>query len=180
MATINGRHFYRFQYLKSDHWQNLRLEKMVEVDAHCLRCGIRDLSNDVHHVRYRKLYDVELSDLIVLCRDCHKIMHEVLEASKIGDENAVAKVMSKMREFKCVHQPKQMGDLFQKMRVQGILPVRASKPRPPLQKPKRPRKLHEAIKKAYRKSYTRLLFIELRKVGFLDDLCAAFESGEIG
>ena len=31
MRGISGRHFYRFKYLKSDHWQNLRLEKLVEV-----------------------------------------------------------------------------------------------------------------------------------------------------
>jgi hypothetical protein len=79
VPTVEGRHFYRFKYLKSDHWQNLRLEKLASVDACCERCGTRDLSNDVHHLNYRKLYDVQLDDLAVLCRRCHDLVHEALE-----------------------------------------------------------------------------------------------------
>ena len=80
MASIARRHAYRFGYLKSEHWANLRLAKLAEQDACCQACDHRDLSNDVHHVLYREsLYDTSLDDLVVLCRDCHERVHCVLE-----------------------------------------------------------------------------------------------------
>lgn len=66
-------------YLRSEHWQNLRLEKLATCDAVCHFCGIRSLSNDVHHVKYpSRLRDTQLRHLRVLCRDCHNTVHEVL------------------------------------------------------------------------------------------------------
>lgn len=78
-SRINAKHHYRFKYLKSEHWQNLRIAKLASVDAECKKCGKRDLSNDVHHLRYKSLYDVELTDLVVLCRECHDFAHEALD-----------------------------------------------------------------------------------------------------
>jgi len=71
--------WYRNTYLKSEHWSNLRLFKLGSVDAKCNLCGVRDLSNDVHHIVYKKLYDIELGDLVVVCRGCHKEVHEAIE-----------------------------------------------------------------------------------------------------
>lgn len=79
---IAAKHHYRFKYLKSEHWSNLRIEKLASVDACCKNCGRRDLSNDVHHLNYRNLYDVTLSDLVVLCRECHDLAHEALEVCR--------------------------------------------------------------------------------------------------
>lgn len=78
-GQINAKHHYRFSYLKSEHWSNLRLAKLASVDAKCKRCRFRDLSNDVHHLRYRGLYDVQIEDLVVLCRSCHSFVHEALD-----------------------------------------------------------------------------------------------------
>lgn len=79
---VAAKHFYRFKYLKSDHWQNLRLEKLVATKAQCVYCWERDVFNDVHHLNYRKLYDVKLDDLIVLCRKCHDLFHGMLKLHK--------------------------------------------------------------------------------------------------
>jgi len=97
-SRVESKHHYRFKYLKSDHWQNLRLEKMVSVDARCKNCGARDLSNDVHHLRYKKLYDVELNDLVVLCRGCHDLAHVALGAFRERIKNSV-NVWKKTKEF---------------------------------------------------------------------------------
>jgi hypothetical protein len=78
--SAQARHFYRFVYLKSEHWRNLRLEKLAERDACCAICKFRDLANDVHHIDYRELYNVQLCDLRVLCRGCHSKLHKLLEA----------------------------------------------------------------------------------------------------
>lgn len=80
--SIAGKHFYRFKYLKSDHWQSLRLEKLANAGAKCCRCNHVDISNDVHHLNYRNLYDVTLMDLVVLCRSCHEKIHETMDAAR--------------------------------------------------------------------------------------------------
>lgn len=71
-------YYYRNNYLRSDHWQNLRLQRLVKSKCRCALCGKEDISNDVHHVNYRNLKDVRISDLRVLCRKCHDQVHEVM------------------------------------------------------------------------------------------------------
>lgn len=84
--SIEGKHFYRFSYLKSDHWDLLRLRKLASVDTKCKLCLERSLSNDVHHLNYRNLFDVKLNDLVVLCRSCHNSVHEIIKkCQKIND-----------------------------------------------------------------------------------------------
>lgn len=98
--NVGARHFYRFRYLRSEHWSNLRLQKLAETDARCFHCGKRDLSNDVHHLIYRRLYDVTTEDLIVLCREDHDLYHEVLaehkdeiNAKEYGSQRAITTMM---------------------------------------------------------------------------------------
>lgn len=79
--------FYRATYLKSEHWRNLRLQKLVESDCLCLRCGKQSQHNDVHHLNYKNLYDVETIDLVVLCRKCHELVHEKLDQIKLLTES---------------------------------------------------------------------------------------------
>lgn len=68
------RDFYRNIYLKSEHWINLKKEKLKEFDCCALCNSIKKL--DVHHLNYKNLYDVELSDLLVVCRPCHAKIHK--------------------------------------------------------------------------------------------------------
>lgn len=67
------RGWYRFQYLKSDHWKRLRKEK-IKSSSFCEICR-NNSPEQVHHVRYRSIYDVELSDLQAVCRTCHCAIH---------------------------------------------------------------------------------------------------------
>src|SRR4051794_23720381 len=66
-------------YLKTDHWQQLRL-KMLEFASHrCSICSSSDLLQ-VHHARYTVngesiLFKETENDLIVLCDDCHTVFH---------------------------------------------------------------------------------------------------------
>jgi 5-methylcytosine-specific restriction endonuclease McrA len=72
--TNDKRAFYRSEYLKSDHWKQLRKRKLIE-KTKCESC--EQTSNlDVHHLNYKNLFDVELCDLQVLCRKCHTAEHE--------------------------------------------------------------------------------------------------------
>lgn len=74
--------WYRTHYLKSSHWSDLRLKKLAETDARCETCGKQNFANDVHHIQYKNLWDVDTSDLRVLCRDCHNLIHDALENLK--------------------------------------------------------------------------------------------------
>lgn len=80
--STSGNHYYRFTYLKSEHWQNLRIEKLTQVDAHCVFCWNRDLRHDVHHIVYKRLWDAKPHDLVVLCRHCHDLAHAALRYRK--------------------------------------------------------------------------------------------------
>lgn len=78
--TNNKRKYYREEYLKSDHWNKLRA-LMIEKYPNCAVCG--QTASDVHHVKYRNLYDVEESDLRTVCRVCHTKIHRVLDSGKL-------------------------------------------------------------------------------------------------
>lgn len=70
--TNDHREWYRSVYLHSDHWRELRARKLAN-NPRCQRCGAK--AGDVHHRRYRSIFDVQLRDLESLCRKCHKAEH---------------------------------------------------------------------------------------------------------
>jgi hypothetical protein len=77
---IEARHSYRFGYLKSEHWQCLRVKALAECDARCFFCNVRDLSNDVHHIHYpEELKKTRTVMLRVLCRNHHARLHELMD-----------------------------------------------------------------------------------------------------
>ncbi|MES2366994.1 MAG: hypothetical protein V4563_14055 [Pseudomonadota bacterium] len=81
--SIDSKHSYRFEFLKSEEWKGRRLIILAERLARCEICSVEDWSNDVHHTRYRKNWDHYCrSDLRVACRDCHDIIHFVMAHRK--------------------------------------------------------------------------------------------------
>jgi 5-methylcytosine-specific restriction endonuclease McrA len=62
---------YREGYLKSEHWQEVRKEKLKQAGYKCERCGAKE-SLDIHHLHYRTLGHERMSDLQALCRSCHQ------------------------------------------------------------------------------------------------------------
>lgn len=64
----------------SDHWKNLRATKLA-LNFQCQVCGTEN-NLDVHHVRYKSLYDVGMRDLLTLCRTCHETLHEWMKTTK--------------------------------------------------------------------------------------------------
>lgn len=69
------------QYLESDHWKQTRKEALKHYGNKCFVCISKNNPN-VHHRRYQRgkvsiLYQETMDDLIVLCRDCHAISHQV-------------------------------------------------------------------------------------------------------
>lgn len=66
------------EYLKSDDWLTKRYLKRLRAN----RCGICGSTDNlhVHHLNYKNLVDVDMSDLRVLCKRCHFLAHELHRA----------------------------------------------------------------------------------------------------
>lgn len=80
-SGLSKREWYRTIYLQSDHWRLLREEKFKASGKVCVGC---DRSNDlqVHHKKYRSIFNVTVDDLEVLCRHCHTAEHEALKKER--------------------------------------------------------------------------------------------------
>lgn len=67
------------ELLKDPRWQRKRLERLDLAKWACSACESTTATLHVHHKQYikgRKPWEYELSELDVLCADCHKGHHE--------------------------------------------------------------------------------------------------------
>lgn len=62
-------------YLKSEKWKRKRLAKGFKQNFTCERCGTycRD-AFEIHHKTYIHVFKEPLSDLMLLCPNCHRII----------------------------------------------------------------------------------------------------------
>lgn len=73
---IKKRDYYA--YIRSEAWQEKRrlfYRKSKRV-GRCAACLATDKPLDLHHKTYKRLGIERLGDLELLCRDCHKLVHE--------------------------------------------------------------------------------------------------------
>lgn len=73
----DGRSAYH-QYLSSDEWRARRKAKLKDAEYHCERCGAvhsKGVQLHVHHRTYKRVTREKLTDLEVLCADCHRREH---------------------------------------------------------------------------------------------------------
>lgn len=73
------------EYLRSDDWLTKRYLKRMKRN-NCAICNSRHRL-EVHHLNYRNLVDVEMSDLRVLCHRCHFLGHDLHRAGKFKFKN---------------------------------------------------------------------------------------------
>lgn len=66
------------EYLQTDHWRTLRLDKLREAGHRCQLCNT-STGLEVHHRSYENLGRESLADLIALCGDCHGHFHDKLK-----------------------------------------------------------------------------------------------------
>lgn len=74
------------EYLKSDHWKDLRAEKWRKCRKNgVVRCAICASTDklETHHLFYRSIYDVATADLRILCSTCHEIAHELISSGEL-------------------------------------------------------------------------------------------------
>ena len=72
MGTAH-KHSYRFVFLKSDKWKDVRYEALAREQMLCQICNEENFNSDAHHIFYPKsVWDTEADDLVILCRPCHE------------------------------------------------------------------------------------------------------------
>lgn len=69
-------------YLDSLHWKNLRAT-ILGGKPSCQVCQEKE-AKDVHHMVYRNIVDIKVTDLLPVCRDCHKIIHQAIRDNYIS------------------------------------------------------------------------------------------------
>jgi 5-methylcytosine-specific restriction endonuclease McrA len=73
-------------YLRSKAWAAKRNQAIDAAGHKCQTCGSRE-ALQVHHMTYKRLKNEPLSDLRVLCVDCHKNAHES-DGKAVSDSTA--------------------------------------------------------------------------------------------
>lgn len=66
------------EYLKTDHWQQVRSEALQRANYRCQLCCSKENLN-VHHNNYENLWNEQLEDVVTLCRSCHAKFHNIKE-----------------------------------------------------------------------------------------------------
>jgi len=74
-SGLSKKNWYWQVYLKSEHWADLRKEALANAKFKCSKCECGG-NLDVHHERYKSIYNVTQDDLSVMCRKCHHAEHE--------------------------------------------------------------------------------------------------------
>lgn len=73
------------EYLETKHWKQVRKAALKAIGHKCQLCGKKKRLN-VHHNNYQCLWKETLRDVVILCRDCHKIFHGILDEKSGGLE----------------------------------------------------------------------------------------------
>lgn len=74
------------EYLKTPTWAKIRQARMELDGFHCVICG--NTGTQVHHLNYLSAggaEDIE-HDLVTLCRECHRTVHELMDEAKAETE----------------------------------------------------------------------------------------------
>ena len=61
-------------YLQTERWKEFRKTVLEHYGKKCCRCG-REAWLNIHHLTYERLGCEKLSDVIVLCKECHMAEH---------------------------------------------------------------------------------------------------------
>lgn len=63
------------EYLLTDHWVHFRKETLKFFGHKCSLCNAKDKELHVHHKTYENRGRETFNDVVVLCSDCHELVH---------------------------------------------------------------------------------------------------------
>jgi len=62
------------QYLESNHWFQLKTKALHKANYQCKACK-KTGNLHVHHLKYKEWYNCHIGDVVVLCSECHHLVH---------------------------------------------------------------------------------------------------------
>lgn len=93
------------EYLKSDHWANLKQEVFAAKGKFCQFCKLEEKLHG-HHLCYKNLIDCKIEDIMILCEGCHNLLHKIsshydfYNFSAIQSENRVLQLLQQYKKNK--------------------------------------------------------------------------------
>lgn len=70
-------------YLKTALWAEKKRQTLAERGSSCEACGLKERIH-IHHATYSRLGNEDISDLRVLCENCHFELHKAHDQSKLA------------------------------------------------------------------------------------------------
>ena len=105
------------EYLSSRYWKDKRLEVLIFYKNQCVVCD-SCYSLNVHHMKYTRLGKEKMSDLVVLCKHCHQIIHFNFFNDHIKDIQRLRQRLKKMK-----NNYKKMGNFGMLSRIENGIPI---------------------------------------------------------
>lgn len=91
------------EYLKTEHWQEVRKMALENAGNKCVVCGKGDLPLHVHHNTYENIGEERETDVTVLCMNCHKLYHDNYKRDKVREH--YRKILAELyMAFKLCHE----------------------------------------------------------------------------
>ena len=108
------------EYMRSKMWQRKR-EKFINLKKNpcCEVCGSKE-ANQVHHRTYQRLLVEKMSDLVLLCRECHHEFHKVVPPKKMSKFKSCNGAGHCRLCYKKTSQKRDPNAYFQNMSKKGI------------------------------------------------------------
>lgn len=75
---------YREEYLRSDEWKKIR-DSIMSSNPDCQCCKEKKAS-DLHHMVYRHIVDIKVTELLPVCRECHSYIHQAINDNYISQD----------------------------------------------------------------------------------------------
>lgn len=95
-----GGNWYSDVYLKTDHWQIIKKEKLESVNWCCQLCNKKisyhrySVWPNTHHRSYYCLWKETFEDVILLCRECHAIHHNKIILKDLQYPEAIGRLVA--------------------------------------------------------------------------------------
>lgn len=92
-------------YLSTDHWKIIKEKVRIKFNNKCNKCGSQ-YRLETHHKTYKNIGKEPMSDLILLCHNCHYKLHDALDRKLTAEEileKETNKIISKLSKEKIEH-----------------------------------------------------------------------------
>ena len=107
------------KYMRSKMWERKRQQFLDSKKSTCCEiCGAKG-SNQVHHRTYQRLLIEKMSDLVLLCRECHDDFHKVVPTKKMSKSHSYDGAGHCTLCYKRTSQSTDAGAMFEKRNKKG-------------------------------------------------------------